>query len=207
MGKLIKICGLTTEKDIENVNILLPDFVGFVLFFEKSRRTISIEKAVRLREKLVRSIKSVAVVVSPTIDQIRQIENGGFDYIQIHGILDKKIYEQISLPILKAFHMEKTEDVKAYEEMKQWENIAGYIFDAENPGSGKPFAWTLLDKIDKDQKLWFLAGGINEDNVLEAMVKANPDGIDVSSAVEKESGQGKDFNKMKKMIRMVHNEK
>lgn len=59
--------------------------VGMVLFFEKSKRNITIDNAKEIMKTLDDKIKTVAVVVSPTIDQIEEIENAGFDYIQIHG--------------------------------------------------------------------------------------------------------------------------
>ena len=81
----IKICGLRREQDIRYANELMPDYIGFVLFFPKSNRNISIEQAEHLLEKVDKKIRTVAVVVSPTTEQIRQIEKAGFDYIQIHG--------------------------------------------------------------------------------------------------------------------------
>lgn len=230
-GKLIKICGMTCEKDIEYANAYEPDFVGFILFFPKSKRNLSLEKAEGLREKLKKSIQSVAVTVSPTIEQIEGIEKAGFDYLQVHGTLDGEVYEKIRLPILRAFNVT---DLEAFDKMKCLEKIKGYVFDAKTPGSGEIFDWKLLHNIERDGKMFFLAGGIDETNVMEAIRQVNPDGIDVSSAVEnpdvfynetctnngcRASGQdqmtkkptgfcgGKNKEKMKKIIRMVHDEK
>lgn len=63
-------------------------------------------------------------------------------------------------------------------------NVAGYVFDAHEPGSGKSFDWSMLSDIPRDNKLFFLAGGISADNVKEAIKKLSPDGIDVSTGVE-----------------------
>ena len=70
----IKICGMTCEADIKAVNTYLPDYIGFVLFFPKSNRNISIEQAEHLLEKVDKKIRTVAVVVSPTTEQIRQLQ-------------------------------------------------------------------------------------------------------------------------------------
>ena len=101
----IKICGMTCEADIKAVNTYLPDYIGFVLFFPKSNRNISIEQAEHLLEKVDKKIRTVAVVVSPTTEQIRQIEKAGFDYIQIHGTVTEDVYKQCKLPILRAFNV------------------------------------------------------------------------------------------------------
>ena len=71
--KLIKICGMTCLQDIEYANELLPEFVGFVLFYPKSKRNIGLEDAVILRRQLGERIYTVAVTVSPTVEQVKQI--------------------------------------------------------------------------------------------------------------------------------------
>ena len=76
---------MTCDADIEAVNTYLPDYIGFVLFFPKSKRNISIEQAKQLLEKVDEKIETVAVVVSPTTEQVKQIEEVGFNHIQIHG--------------------------------------------------------------------------------------------------------------------------
>lgn len=214
---LIKICGLTTEQDVVYANTFLPDFAGFVLFCPKSRRNLDLPAAAALRRKLSPRIKSVAVVVSPSVQQVREIESQGFDYIQIHGSLPEEVYEAIHLPVLRAVQADDIETFAAKEgagafagtfaAMRDLSRIAGYVFDAREPGSGKCFDWSLLDGLERDGKLLFLAGGIHEGNVQEAIRRVRPDGIDVSSAVEVAGQQmfrGKDPEKMKKIIRMVH---
>ena len=86
----IKICGMTCEADIKAVNTYLPDYIGFVLFFPKSNRNISIEQAEHLLEKVDKKIRTVAVVVSPTTEQIRQIEKAGFDWRLLDNIRQRQ---------------------------------------------------------------------------------------------------------------------
>ena len=197
----IKICGMTCEEDIKAVNKYLPDYIGFVLFFPKSKRNISIKQA-----KVDKQIKTVAVVVSPTIEQLLQIEEAGFDSIQIHGTMTEEVYEQCQLPILRAFNISNLEKLEEYE-IK--DKIKGYVFDSKNPGSGETFDWKLLDHIRQKQKtVIFLAGGIDETNVKRAISEVAPDVIDLSSAVEKVSKNGafcgKDPEKIKTIITIVH---
>ncbi len=216
----IKICGMTCEADIKAVNTYLPDYIGFVLFFPKSKRNISIEQAKYLLEKVDKKIKTVAVVVSPTTEQLKQIEEVGFDYIQIHGTVDDEVYEQCRLPILRAFNVSDLDKLEGYEAK---DKIKGYVFDSKTPGSGKTFDWNLLNDIrqrqktdtsdndvsnKKTKKMIFLAGGIDETNVKRAIAEVSPDVIDLSSAVEKTSEDGifhgKDPEKIRIMVTMVH---
>lgn len=216
----IKICGMTCEADIKAVNTYLPDYIGFVLFFPKSKRNISIEQAKYLLEKVDEKIKTVAVVVSPTTEQLKQIEEVGFDYIQIHGTVDDEVYEQCRLPILRAFNVSDLDKLEGYEAK---DKIKGYVFDSKTPGSGKTFDWNLLNDIrqrqktdtsdndvsnKKTKKMIFLAGGIDETNVKRAIAEVSPDVIDLSSAVEKTSEDGifhgKDPEKIRIMVTMVH---
>ena len=220
----IKICGMTCEADIKAVNTYLPDYIGFVLFFPKSNRNISIEQAEHLLEKVDKKIRTVAVVVSPTTEQIRQIEKAGFDYIQIHGTVTEDVYKQCKLPILRAFNVSDLDKLNEYEAK---DKIKGYVFDSKTPGSGKTFDWSLLDNIRQRQKtdaskdvsqtknitrnnkkMIFLAGGIDETNVKRAISQVAPDVIDLSSAVEKTSEDGtfhgKDPEKIRTIVTMVH---
>ena len=201
----IKICGMTCEADIKAVNTYLPDYIGFVLFFPKSNRNISIEQAEHLLEKVDKKIRTVAVVV--------------FDYIQIHGTVTEDVYKQCKLPILRAFNVSDLDKLNEYEAK---DKIKGYVFDSKTPGSGKTFDWSLLDNIrqrqktdaskdvshKKNKKMIFLAGGIDETNVKRAISQVAPDVIDLSSSVEKTSEDGtfhgKDPEKIRTIVTMVH---
>lgn len=187
----IKICGLTSPAEARYLNENHVDFAGMVLFFPKSKRNISIEQAMEIMAALDASIKRVAVVVSPSIEQVRQIEAAGFDYVQIHGEIPETETEAeaaIAIPILKAFNVS---DMDSYEKYHNDSRIAGYVFDAIEPGSGKTFDWKLVDNIPRDEKLLLLAGGLYPDNVRMAIEAVHPDGVDVSSGVENDDKAGK----------------
>lgn len=189
----IKICGLTSPAEARYLNENHVDFAGMVLFFPKSKRNISIEQATEIMAALDASIKKVAVVVSPSIEQIRQIEAAGFDYVQIHGEIPET-EGAIAIPILKAFNVS---DMNSYEKYHNDSRIAGYVFDAIEPGSGKTFDWRLVDNIPRDEKLLLLAGGLNPDNVRMAIEAVHPDGVDVSSGVENDNEAGKNPEKIR----------
>lgn len=210
----IKICGLTSPEEAAYLNKNHVDFAGMVLFFPKSRRNISMEQAKEIIKSLDSAIKSVAVVVSPTNEQVCQIADAGFDYIQIHGAIpdstnpyttnpdstgeaDSTAKTSWDIPILKAFNVS---DMDSYESYHNNPRIVGYVFDAQEPGSGKTFDWNLVDNIPRDEKLLLLAGGLNPSNVRTAIQKVHPDGVDVSSGVENDDGYGKDPDKVDKFV-------
>ena len=199
----IKICGLTSPKEAQFLNRNHVDFAGMVLFFPKSRRNISLEQAEQIMEMLDRKIRSVAVVVSPTREQLVQIQKAGFDYVQIHGELSEALLKEIHIPVWKAFNVNDLEQVKLYHNQK---NIAGYVFDGADYGSGKTFDWNLLKDIPRDGKLFLLAGGLNPSNVADAIRYVQPDGVDVSSGVEKDFGKGKDGEKIEQFVEQVRAE-
>lgn len=199
----IKICGLTSPAEARYLNENHVDFAGMVLFFPKSKRNISIEQAKDIMAALDASIKRVAVVVSPSIEQVRQIEAAGFDYVQIHGEIPETETEAeaaIAIPILKAFNVS---DMDSYEKYHNDSRIAGYVFDAIEPGSGKTFDWKLVDNIPRDEKLLLLAGGLNPDNVRMAIEAVHPDGVDVSSGVENDDKAGKNAEKIHDFVAAV----
>jgi len=194
----IKICGLKFEYEAEYLNKFNIDFAGFVLFFPKSKRNISVEKAKKIKARLNKSIKSVAVTVSPTFEQALEIQNADFDFIQIHGNINTDIINSLSIPIFRAFNVN---NINEYEKIKSNDRIAGYVFDAPIPGSGKAFDWSIIKNFPKDNKMMFLAGGLSSENVSDAINYIHPYGVDVSSGVENE--KGKDENKIAEFVRNV----
>ncbi len=193
----IKICGLTETREAAYLNKYQANFAGFVLYCPKSKRNNTIDHAKEIMEKLDPAIMRVAVVVSPTENQIKEIQLAGFHYIQIHGNLSPELLSHINLPVLRAFNVT---DMKNYEQYHRNPKIAGYVFDAAEPGSGATFDWNLLKKIPRDEKLLFLAGGLHPGNVARAIQTVRPDAVDVSSGVEYKDFPGKDPDKIKKFI-------
>ncbi len=203
-SKIIKVCGLTDKKEAEYLNRYGVDFAGFVLFYPKSKRNVDIALATEIMQGLDARIKKVAVVVEPTIDQAVQIEGAGFDYIQIHGEVDDRIYSELTIPVLKAFN---GTEVERYEQYLANDRIAGFVFDAADPGSGKAFDWEALSKLPKTDKMTLLAGGLTPDNVMQALnVLTEMNGVDVSSGVEiAKDIRGKSEDKIKAFVEAVRN--
>ena len=110
----IKICGLTTAEEAEYLNENNVDFAGMVLYFPKSKRNIDIKQAKEIMASLDDNIKKVAVVVSPTIEQVKNIESAGFDFVQIHKNLPKDLFKETSIPVLKAFNVNDLDEIEKY---------------------------------------------------------------------------------------------
>ena len=208
----IKICGISNEKEAEWLNEQKVDFAGFVLFFPKSRRNISIEKAMKIMSRLDPGIKTVAVTVKPSLEELMEIRQAGFDFVQIHGKVDEEVLCHASIPILKAFN---GKDFSEFEKYRSNPRIAGYVFDAQVPGSGEKFDWKMLKQIvpeagngrghswesflkdeQEEGRIILLAGGLTPDNVAEAVRATRIPGVDVSSGVENDNGIGKNKEKI-----------
>lgn len=202
----VKICGLTSDADVQIIEKYGADYAGMVLYYPKSRRNIDIALAATFVEQLKKSdIKTVAVVVSPDVSQLEAIQNSGFDYIQIHGELSEDVYDGCNIGIIRAVNIKHQSDEDIYLETKRWrglDKVKGLLFDAGVPGSGKTFDWNSLKKVDCGDKKLFLAGGLTPDNVRTAIEAVRPDVVDISSGVEYDdiSVKGKDENKVKIFI-------
>lgn len=207
----IKICGLKIASDIDAVNLYEPEYVGMVMYFPKSSRNVTEELAKTLATKIKPGINKVAVTVNPSLEQALTIKQIGFDYIQIHGDVSQEVIDGITLPVIRAINISENNSIgkfeKELEKLAVCNNIYGVLFDAGTPGSGRTFDWTSIGRIQetvrKSGLKLFLAGGLNEHNVSEAVSRVNPDVVDVSSGVEYDdlpSGSGKDADKIKKFI-------
>lgn len=194
----VKICGLKNPTDIKCINTLSPDFAGFVMFFEKSHRNISVQTAQELLALLDKNIKSVAVTVSPTEEQLEQIYNLGFDYVQIHGNITDEVLKNSKTPIIRAINVSGTDSLT---DLDNYKNVKGILFDSAVPGSGKSFDWSMLEKLPKTDKMHFLAGGLTADNVAAAICQVHPYAVDVSSGVELSDKSGKDYQLVQAFIK------
>lgn len=197
----IKLCGLSRPFDIEAANRLCPDFIGFV-FFEKSRRYVTPEKARELKKLLSSNIKAVGVFVDEEPEKIADyLDAGIIDMAQLHGSEDddyvKRLKELSKKPIIKAFRVRGKEDIK-----KANESIADYIMLDAGQGDGISFDWGIVKDIKRD---YFLAGGLDPFNVKDAVKMLHPFAVDVSSGIE--TDHVKDAKKMAAFVSAVRKDK
>ena len=199
MAVKTKICGITSIEEVEMLNACLPDYAGFVMFYENSKRNNGIEQVRELLEGLDERIQRVAVTVSPTPEQMRLLSQMNFQILQVHGSLSQEAIEACALPIWRAYHV--TDEKEPELEEDEMGKIAGYVLDGASPGSGKPFAWKALQSFCRDDKMLILAGGLCAKNVRAAIDTLSPDVVDVSSGVEGDCG--KDAGKIQEFIGKV----
>lgn len=204
----IKICGITQEYEIDKLIEEKVEYAGFVLNYPKSKRNNSIENAKKLLSYIndkKSNIKTVAVTVSPTLSEAKQIEELGFDILQIHNEMSREILEQTNIPIFRAYNMNDNgiDDVSI--DICQYDKIIGILIDAKSPGSGESFDWNKIKGIDRKNKKFILAGGLNKDNIRKGILMTNPDIVDCSSGVEFDDKNvvGKDINKIKEFVEEV----
>ena len=198
----IKICGLIEPKEAQYMNKNRVDYCGMVLFYPKSKRNITIEQAQGIMLRLHDDIKRVAVVVSPTVDQVRSICRAGFNIIQVHGNLAPEVYNAITIEIWRAFNLSNMDQ---YEACKNMDKITGFVFDSSEPGSGVAYDHMLLDTVERvPGKLFILAGGLTASNVREAIDMVRPDVVDVSSGVEFIDKPGKEPGKVDEFVGAVY---
>lgn len=201
MRTKIKICGLTSPEEAALLDPSHVDAAGMVLFCPKSKRNITIERAVEIMKALPKGIKKVAVTVSPTVEEADLAEKAGFDFLQVHGTMERDFVIHGGLPIIRAVNI--LEKIPVFEEH---ERIKAYLFDAATPGSGKTFDWQCLAKIPLDGRKFILAGGLTPFNVGQAIRTVHPYMVDVSSGVEYADRKGKDPAKVASLIQAVEKE-
>lgn len=180
----IKICGLRRECDVDFVNSAGVDFVGFV--FAGSKRQVTPAQASVLKKRLSPDIKSVGVFVNESIENIKRIcKNGIIDLVQLHGNEDsdfiKTLKNEINLPVIKAVKALSKDYIK--EEIRNDADFVLLDSFKENSfgGTGSIFDWTIVPDIKKPV---FLAGGLNINNIKQAVDMVHPFCVDISSGVE-----------------------
>ncbi len=180
----IKICGLSRLEDIQAVNEYLPDYVGFV--FASSKRQVSVAKAQDLKNHLSEKIAAVGVFVNEELCRIKEIyDRGIIDLVQLHGDESAEYMDNlkklIDAPLIKAIRIEGRQSLAAVEDCAADFILVDSSYGSAYGGSGHTFDWSLLPS--PLGKRFFLAGGINLDNVNQA-VALSAYCLDVSSGVE-----------------------
>lgn len=204
----IKICGLSRREDIESVNMVSPDYIGFIMGFPKSHRNITIERAKTLRAGLKEGIQVVGVFVDAEISMIVDAcAQKVIDVIQLHGREDIRYIErlkavlasvEVQAKIIKAIQVKSKEDLTLIKEVP-----ADMILLDAGMGDGKLFSQEQMELLKSVNRDYFLAGGLNPENVSELLESLHPFGVDVSSGVETE--KKKDRKKIRRFVQNVRN--
>ncbi|MHC5352712.1 phosphoribosylanthranilate isomerase [Myroides sp. LJL115] len=208
MRKLIKICGLTQQQNIEQINQLNPDLIGYI-FYEKSKRYIpSIPK---LDQSNLNGIKKVGVFVHASKEFIlAKIQEFDLDYIQLHSDETPSncaFFQSKNIKVIKAFSISKASD---FQKTTPYEGYCThFIFDTKTPlygGSGETFSWELLKNYTGTTP-FLLSGGINNQNITQALKLEHCQlvGFDINSGVEDSPGL-KNIEKTQQIIKTIRHE-
>jgi len=207
----IKICGLRTPEDIEIVNRYLPDYAGFICC-SRFWRYVDKETLRSLSLHVAPGIKKVGVFVDDPVETVSSyIDEGLVDLVQLHGHEDDDYIEALrssiamqkkqeqspdsanSACIIKAFQIHSEDDIRAAASSR-----ADLVLLDSGQGSGRTLDWRLIRDIGRP---FFLAGGLDPDNLREAIDRFHPYAVDISSGVE--TDRHKDENKVRLAVETV----
>ncbi|MBN1898891.1 MAG: phosphoribosylanthranilate isomerase [Spirochaetes bacterium] len=197
----VKICGITCLPDALMCLKAGADALGFV-FYKKSKRYISPVKAKTISKKMLPFTYRVGLFVNEKPETIIQIARlVSLEAIQLHGDETPSVCERLSqyYTVIKAFPVSESGDVK---KIFLYKNTT-FLFDTRTPGfggSGKSFPWDILIPFRKKLGDFILSGGLDLQNITQAIDKLNPYAVDVSSGVERSPGK-KDKNKVEQFIK------
>jgi len=193
----IKICGLRRPQDIQAANQYRPDFIGFV-FAPASKRFVPPRQAADLKEWLSPDIASVGVFVNEEREVVADLLNQHvIEIAQLHGQETEDdicwIKNRTKAQVIKAVSVREKADIT------RWEDSSAdfLLFDHGSGGTGHTFDWSLLTGCGKR---YFLAGGIDAQNLAEALTKGAY-AVDISGGAE--TGGWKDAKKIGQLVRMV----
>ena len=197
-----KICGITNLSDAQAAAVHGASAIGFI-FYEKSSRAISIEDAKFISGHLSNDISKVGVFVNHDKAFIEEaIRSVSLNIIQLHGDEIPGFCNQFDVPVFKAIRIKNEASLSV---MDQY-NVAGFLLDTfsnkQYGGTGETFDWSILnEQIDTPI---ILSGGLNPDNILDAIDSVNPAAIDVNSGVEISPGK-KDHQKINLLFENLKN--
>lgn len=196
----VKICGLTRVLDIEYVNELKPDYIGFV--FANSKRRVSADQALELSRNLSKGIKTVGVFVNEDINTVREVaEKVKLDILQFHGEEDMAYINSFKdYEVWKALSIRSKEDLLNLDKYTDLRFLLDSKIEGVRGGSGRTFDWNILKNLSFHRQI-VLAGGLSCDNIQEAIKLVKPFAVDVSSGVESQAV--KDYKKIKEFIGKV----
>jgi phosphoribosylanthranilate isomerase len=208
MSVIVKICGLSTPEALDVALDAGADMVGFV-FFAPSPRHLTFERAHALASRVLERAQKVALTVDADdalLDAV--VEALQPDMLQLHGTESPARVEAVrrmfGLPVMKALPISANSDLDG---IARYAGIADrLLFDARAPreatrpgGLGRPFDWHLLENLDPGVP-FMLSGGLDAENVGEALRITRAPGVDVSSGVERAPGE-KDPDKIRAFVR------
>lgn len=197
----VKICGIQNIETAKAACEYGVDALGFV--FARSKRQVTPEKARDISRMLPNSVLKIGVFVNESIAAVEEIAAFcNLDYVQLHGDEDEVYLQKLHIPAIQAFGVSSEQEVE-----QAFASRAPYIL-LDSPkgkyrgGNGTSFPWELLRSLSpKQRQRLIIAGGLSEENVLEAIRITAPFMVDASSSLE--TNGKKDIEKIRKFIKKV----
>ena len=197
----IKICGITNLEDAALAEGLGADALGFI-FYTGSKRYVDPDTVKDIISALPPFLTKVGVFVNQELDEISDIQKRtGINAVQLHGDESPEFCGSLSTAVIKAIRVKDHNDLEMLAQYPVQAILLDTYSDVEYGGTGKSFDWGILDNSTITEKI-ILSGGLNPDNVAEAVRVVSPYAVDVSSGVEAEPGK-KDHVKLKKFIEAI----
>lgn len=194
----IKMCGMTRSEDIAEAALLGVDAVGLI-FYPKSPRYVSISDAKRLLASCPVFVDAVAVMVNPDDAMVRQVlDELPIQWLQFHGSESGQFCAQFKKPYIKAVSV--SHPMVVNDAIREHPEASAFLLDTPSTyhgGTGQCFDWRLVPHDTR--KPLILAGGLNANNIIEAVRMAKPFAVDVCSGIERTQGI-KDHQKMRQLI-------
>ncbi|SDW47493.1 phosphoribosylanthranilate isomerase [Thiocapsa roseopersicina] len=203
MRTRVKICGLTRRADVDAAVAAGVDAIGFV-FHPPSPRAVSAQDARDLCAGLPPFVTAVGLFVDASPEQIRAtLDQVPLELLQFHGDEAPELCASFGRRWIKAVRMRPDIDLAA--QLKRYEQAAGLLLDTFDParpgGTGQRFDWDRIPAAIAPSIV--LAGGLDADNVAEAIRRVRPFGVDVSGGVEASKGI-KDHDKIRDFMQRVN---
>jgi phosphoribosylanthranilate isomerase len=184
----IKICGITSAQDATLAASLGADAIG-INFYEGSKRHVRLQDAFSIVEAVRGAAVPVAVFVNESPEVIMDVCGKlGIGVVQLSGNEPPAMAEKIGLRRIKSIHLRERREIDAYRDYPCEVFLLDAYVHGEFGGTGKTLEWEKIGGA-MPGKPWMLAGGLDPENVLEAIRLARPDGVDVASGVESEPGR------------------
>ena len=208
----VKICGITQTKQGQEIAALGASSLGFICV-EQSPRYLAPDQIRAIADNLPREIDKVGVFANHSLAEIAYIvEQAHLTAVQLHGQESPEFCLQLrqaiapDLELIKAFRIKSAQSLESTAAYVDCVNTL--LLDAYHPqmlgGTGKTINWQDLAQF-KPELPWMLAGGLTPENITEALTRLQPDGIDLSSGVERSPGD-KDLEKVAQLFRLINNQ-
>jgi len=198
----IKICGITEVDDAVKIAELGVNALGFI-FYLKSRRYISPDKAKEIIKHLPPFINTVGVFVNEKKESVIDVLNRcPIDILQFHGDETPEYCGQFNKRFIKAFRVNEDFSFDVFLKFPASAFLLDSLVTGEYGGTGVVFDWDIAVKAKKYGKI-ILSGGLNQENLSSAVAKVNPYGVDISTGVEIKPGK-KDICKVKEIVKICN---